>query len=88
MAQQVTNLTSTMWMWVRSLASFSEFEIRHCCELWCRSQMRLGSLLAVAVAGWQLQLRFDPSLGTSTCHRCSPKKDKKKSLFQKVTKPN
>ena len=24
--------------------------IWHCCELWCRSQMRLGSGIAVAVA--------------------------------------
>ena len=27
--------------------------------------------------GRQLQLRLDPSLGTSICCRCSPRKDKK-----------
>ena len=28
--------------------------------------------------GWKLELQFDPSLGTSICHRCSPKKQKEK----------
>ena len=37
-------------MWVRSLASFSGLRIWHCHELlWCRSQTRLGSGIAVAV---------------------------------------
>ena len=31
--------------------------------------------------GWQLQLQFDPSLGTSICCRCDPKKTKKKMLL-------
>ena len=48
----------------------------HCCELWCRSQMQLGSCIAVAVAvvqasGYSSDLT--PSLGTSICCRCSPK---------------
>ena len=34
---------------VRSLASLSELRIQRCQELWCRSQMRLGSGVAVAV---------------------------------------
>ena len=33
---------------VRSLALLSGLRIWHCCELWCRSQMRLGSGIAVA----------------------------------------
>ena len=28
--------------------------------------------------GWQLQLQFDPSLGTSICCKCTPKKKDKK----------
>ena len=35
---------------VRSLALLSESEIRHCCELWCGSQTRLRSGVAVAGA--------------------------------------
>ena len=31
----------TMRLWVRSLASLSVSRIQRCCELWCRSQMRL-----------------------------------------------
>ena len=38
-----------MVMWVQSLASLSGLRIQHCSELWCRSQMRLGSRIAVAV---------------------------------------
>ena len=32
-----------------SLASLSGLGIWHCLELWCRSQMQLGSHVAVAV---------------------------------------
>ena len=35
---------------VPSLASLSRLSIRHCHELWCRSQTQLGSPVAVAVA--------------------------------------
>ena len=35
---------------VQSLASLTGLRIQHCCELRCRSQTRLGSRLAVAVA--------------------------------------
>ena len=53
----------------------------HCHELWCRSQMQLGSPVAVAVAvakASSCSLESTPSLGTSICHRCIPKKKKKK----------
>ena len=33
---------------VKSLASLSRLRIWHFCELWCRSQMRLGCYMAVA----------------------------------------
>ena len=39
----------SMRMQVQSLASLSGSGIRHCHELWCRLQMRLGSWVAVAV---------------------------------------
>ena len=47
--------------------------------LWCRLQTRLGSHVAVAVA-WASSYSSDstPSLGTSICHECGPKKTKKK----------
>ena len=46
-----------------------------CCGLWYRSQMRLGSHTAVAVA-WADSCSSDstPSPGTSICLRCGPKK--------------
>ena len=39
-----------MRMLVPSLASLSGLGIWHCRVLWCRSQMRLGSCVAIAVA--------------------------------------
>ena len=38
-----------MRLWVQSLASLSGFRIRHCHELWCRSQTQLGSGAAVVL---------------------------------------
>ena len=38
-----------MRLWVWSLASLNGLRIRHCHELWCRSQTQLGSQVAVAV---------------------------------------
>ena len=35
--------------WVKDPALLSGLRIQPCCELWCRSQMRLGSGIAVAV---------------------------------------
>ena len=35
---------------VQSLALLSGLRIRHCLELWCRSQTQLGAGIAVAVA--------------------------------------
>ena len=60
-------------MWVQSLASLSGLSIRYCCELWCRSQIQLGSCVAVMYAG-KCSSELTPSLGTSICHKCSPKK--------------
>ena len=73
------------WIWlvslrrqVQSLASVSGLRIWHCRELWCRSQMLLGSRVAedVGEAGnWSSD--STPSLGTSIC----PKKTQKKKKF-------
>ena len=38
-----------MRMQVRFLASLSGSGIQHCCELWCKSEILLGSHVAVAV---------------------------------------
>ena len=35
---------------IPGLAQLSGLRIRRCCELWCRSQTRLGSGVAVALA--------------------------------------
>ena len=68
----------SMRLHVRSLASVSGLGIRRCRELGCRLQTRLGSGVAVAVvqaSGYSSD--WTPSLGTSMCHKCSPRKDKK-----------
>ena len=64
----------TMRLGVLSLASLSGLRIQHCHELG-RSQTRLGSGVAVAVA-WAsgYSSNWTPSLGTSICHGCSSKK--------------
>ena len=60
-------------MWVQSLTSLSGLRIWCCCELWCRSQTRLGSHIAGGCGvGWRLQLQ------TSICCKCGPKKQKQK----------
>ena len=50
MAQQKRIQLGTMRLRVRSLASLSGIRIQCCPELWCRSQTRLGSAIAVALA--------------------------------------
>ena len=47
-ARQYRTQLVSMRMLVQSLASLSELRVQHCCELWCRSQMRLRSQVAVA----------------------------------------
>ena len=63
---------------VRSLALLSGLRIRCCCELWYRLQMWLGSWVAMAVVqASSYSSNLTPSLGTSICRRCGPKKEKK-----------
>ena len=67
-----------MRMHVQSLASLSGLRIWH--ELWCRSQMRLGSCVALAAAwGGGYSSDLTPSLGTSICAGAALKDKKDKS---------
>jgi len=69
----------TMRLRVQSLASLRGLRIQCCCELWRRSQIWLGSHIAVAVVqAGGCSSDSTASLGTSTCLRCGPKKQKKK----------
>ena len=66
-----------MRMRVQSLASLSRSGIRHCHELQCRSQRQLRSGVAVAVvSAGSCSSDWTPSLGTSICCTCGPKKQK------------
>ena len=69
-------------MWVQSVALLSGLTIRRCHELWCRLQSWLGSgvAMAVAVAG-SCSSDLTPSLGTSICPRCGPKKQTNKKVL-------
>ena len=70
---------ASMKMQVQFLASLSGLRIQHCQKLWCRSQMRLRSGIAVAVVeAGSCSSNSTPSLGTFICYRCSTKKKKKK----------
>ena len=75
MVQQKRIPLGTMRLEVRSLASLSGLRIWHCHELWCRSQTRLTSDVAVVVVyASSCSSDWTPSLGTSICHGCGPKK--------------
>ena len=77
MAQQYQNRLMSMITWVLSLAMLSQLSIWPCCDLWCMSQMRVRSHVAVAVVQTGSCLSDQtPSLGTSICHRCGPKTNK------------
>ena len=78
MAQQKEIQLGTMELRVQSLASLSGLRIQCCCELWCRSKMRLGSCVAVFMAKADSRSSdWTSSLGISICRECSPKRTKK-----------
>ena len=77
-AQWLQNLTIIHRTWVRSLVLLSGLRIWRCHELWCRSQTWLGSHISVAlIQAGGYSSDWTPGLGTSVCHRCSPKKTKR-----------
>ena len=63
---------------VQSLASLGGLRVRSWRDLWCRSKMRLGSDVAMAVVQTgTCSSDSTPSLGTSICRGCGPKKTKR-----------
>ena len=84
MAQWKRIRIGMMRLRVRSLASLNGLRVQCCHELWCRSQTQLGSHVAVAPAWADSQSsNSTPSLGTSICLGCSPRKDKNKTKKKK-----
>ena len=69
----------SMSMWVQSLASLSGLRIQHCCKLQCRSQMQLGSGVAVALVIPSLALKIPYAAGVPL----KRKKGKKNLLIKK-----
>ena len=79
MAQQKRIWLASMKTKVQSLGSLSGLRLRHSHELWCRSQVQLRSGFAVAVdVAGSCSSDWTPSLGTSICQGCGPKKTRKK----------
>ena len=82
----VTNPTS-IYEDVGSIPGLTQWvKDQDCYELWSRLQTRLRSCVAVAVAqasGCSANLTL--SLGTSICHRCSPKNQKTKERERDMT---
>ena len=87
-AQQKRIRLGTMRLRVRSLASLSGLRIRRCRELWCRSQTRLTSGVAVAVAPIRPLAREPPyasgvALKSKTNEQTKKQKQTKKTLPKK-----
>ena len=81
MAQGLTNLTRIHEDAGLILGSHSGLRIQHCCELWCRLQTWLGSRVAVAlVKAGCYSSNSTPSLGTSMCRGCCPRKRQKDKI--------
>ena len=78
-AQWVTNPTSIHENASSTPGPAQWLGIHHFQELWYRFQLRLRSLVVVAlVQAGSCSFSSSPSLGTSICHRCRPKNYKKK----------
>ena len=73
-------------MLVGSLSSLSWLRTQRCQELQCRSQTQIRSCIAVAVVqADSCSSDSAPSMVTSVCHRCIPKKQKEKVRKWRVT---
>ena len=82
MAQRLMNLTSIHEDAGLIQALFSGLRIPCCCALWCRSQTRLRSYVAVAlVQAGGYSSNLTPSLGTSIC--CGPRKTNTKESVRR-----
>ena len=73
MAQWKGTRLVSMRMQVQSLASLSRLRIQLCCELWCRSQTRLGvgqQLVALILRplAWELPYAMDVALTSKKRH--------------------
>ena len=81
MAQQKWTWLVSMRMRVR-VKDRSGLRIWHCHELWCKSQKvaRMWCCSGYGVGSW-LGAYLTPSLGTSMCCRCNPKKEKKNLIL-------
>ena len=84
MAHWLTNLTRNCDIAGLIPASLSRLRIWHCHELWCSSQIQLGSGIAVTLvkdsdysSNWT-PCAMGTSMGTSMCHGCSPTKYRKR----------
>ena len=73
----------SMMMQVGSLASLSGLRIWHCCDLWCRLKLWLGSDVAVAVmlAAVALigPLAWEPSYTMDAVLKSEKKKNRRRS---------
>ena len=85
MAQWKRIHLGTIGLRVQSLALLSGLRIQSCRDLQCKSQTWLISCIAVAVVqAGSCSSNQTPSLGTSICCRCGPKKTKKIKLWFQI----
>ena len=85
MAEYKRTQLLSMRMWVRSLLSGLRIWSWHCHKLQSNLKTWLGSGIAMAIGvGQQLQLQFDPSLGTGVAQT---KQNKTKTTNQLTNQP-
>ena len=73
-----------MWTQVWSLTLLGGLRIQHCRELWCSLQTWLWSGAVWIWCWWApTALIRPPSLRTSTCCGCGPKRDKRPKKYNK-----
>ena len=81
MAQWLTNPTRNHEIAGSILALLSGLRIQRCRELWCRSQMRLGSPIAVALAAALFRpLAWEPPYAAGMAQKWQKDKNKQTIL--------